>query len=171
MPLHLNKNLLPYVALKKNQSSLSDTSIVRSPWRIQLWENIAYNLIQLLWIGGTVRKSHFCSPIFLLPRRTVYPKYIHSVHPHAAKKPLASYQCSSWAVSRKGHDIRSKDWKTLTAKERLSANVFPDVNPGELMCENERTSDHIWGGGLVPFQFRREALFRWLVMSHNTKLF
>lgn len=67
--------------------------------------------------------------------------------PTCCQKPLASYQCGSWAVSRNGHGIQSKDWKMLTAKGWLSANVFSDVNPGELICENKRTLIHIWGCG------------------------
>lgn len=95
--------------------------------------------VQVLWL------CNYCS-IFFPPhtyRHTVYQGY-PLCPPTCCQKTLASYQ---WAVSRNGHGIQSKDWKMLTAKGWLSANVFSDVNPGELICENMRTLIHIWGCG------------------------
>lgn len=89
--------------------------------------------VPFLWL------CNYCS-IFFYPIHTdIYQGY-PLCPPTCCQKPLASYQCGSWAVS-------SKDWKMLTAKGWLSANVFSDVNPGELICENKRTLIHIWGCG------------------------
>lgn len=96
-----------------------------------------------------------CPVCFHLRHTAVYQGY-PLCPPTCCQKPLATHQRSSGAVSRNGHGVQFKDWKTLTVKEQLSADAFSDVNAGELIFENERTLIYIW-------------LFEWLAVRHDIK--